>query len=501
MRIEINAGGLDGAIAISEYQSNISSFVASTESMISSFKAVTSATYNLSGGVGNLQEALDNINTRIQNEEDKKSDAIAIRQKSNDFLNLAVRVDKQVSTLVNKNKDEFYRTNPWLKPDINDDEKSWIEKGWNWLCETGEAISEGVNQAWNGFKDTVSKAWAGLVDFYEKHKKAIATVLLVVAAIAVLVLVPAGGLLATMAIGAAWGTLAGAAIGGVSGGLQSKANGGSFWDGFENGAFSGALGGAVAGAAFAGLGFAGQAIGHGIGALSTLGRAINVTSTVTRVLSFGMSAFDTMALADLVIDPSSNPLYNLNAQAHSSSLYNGAQVGIGALAALTGGISSTMNTGVQNTVPQSTSGTEGYGDNINFAQDSMSDKRYFSQGNNYNDFKDYWESGGQDYEYVSTNSNNVQMINARDIEGVSIYESDLNNPSQFWSGPGRYGETAYRDFILDGKIQNTPVKVSKIVSGNKTFYLFGSDGRHRILTAQELGIDIPAIIEGVYTHK
>ncbi len=502
MRIEINAGGLGGVAAINGFQSDMSAFISNADNMIASFKMIKSDTYNLSGGIRDLQDALDNIQTRITNEEAKKTEAESIQKKSNDFLNLASRVDGQVSSLVDKNKDEFYRVNPWLKPVTSTDEKAWYEKAWDWICGAGEAIATGLGKAWDWIKDTASKAWEGLVEFYEKHKKAIATALLVIAAIAVLILVPGGGLLATIAIGAAWGTIAGAAIGGISGGLQSKANGGSFWEGFENGAFSGAISGAVAGAAFAGLGFAGQAIGKGISALSTIGKTIRVVSTVSKAMSMGMMAFDTLALADLVIDPANNPLYDLNSQAHSSSVYNTAQIGISAIATFTGGISSTMNTtSVPPTSSQVQSGTEGYGDNINFSQDSMSDGRFFSEGNNYSDFKDYWESGGKDYEYVRTNDNSVKMINARDIEGVDVYKNDLNNPSQFWNGPGRYGKESYREFIMDGKIQNTPVSVDKIVTNNKTFYLFGSDGRHRVLTAQELGTDIPAIIKGIYIHK
>lgn len=54
MHIEINAGGLCG-IAIAEYQSNMSNLISDAEKVTSSFKAVSNSTYELSGGVGNLQ--------------------------------------------------------------------------------------------------------------------------------------------------------------------------------------------------------------------------------------------------------------------------------------------------------------------------------------------------------------------------------------------------------------------------------------------------------------
>ena len=185
MHIEINAGGLGGGVAIAEYQSNMSSFISDAESMISSFKAVSSSTYALNGGVGTLQSAVNDISSRVQVEVQKKNDAVAIQKKSNDFLDLAIRVDNQVSTIVNKNKEEFYRVNPWLRPATSvDDEVPWYEQAWNWLCGAGEAITDGAKQVWNWVSDTAVKAWNGIVEFYQEHKKIIDTILIVVGAVA-----------------------------------------------------------------------------------------------------------------------------------------------------------------------------------------------------------------------------------------------------------------------------------------------------------------------------
>ena len=116
-------------IAIAEYQSNMAGFISNTESVIESFKAVRSETYSLSGGVGNLQGALDNIDARISQEETKKNAAVQVHKKSNDFLDLAIRVDKDVAKLVDKNRDQFYRVHPWLKPaSISEEEKPWYKK-------------------------------------------------------------------------------------------------------------------------------------------------------------------------------------------------------------------------------------------------------------------------------------------------------------------------------------------------------------------------------------
>ena len=204
MRLEINAGGLSGMIAIAEYQYNMSGFISSTESVIDSFKAVRSETYSLSGGVGDLQGALDNINARITQEETKKNAAVQVRQKSNDFLDLAIRVDQDVARLVDKNRDQFYRVHPWLKPaSITEEEKPWYQKAWDWLCGAGETIAEGAKQAWTWIKDTAKKAWDGLVEFYNEHKKIIDTILIVVGAVlAIAAVIATGGVALVPLLGA-----------------------------------------------------------------------------------------------------------------------------------------------------------------------------------------------------------------------------------------------------------------------------------------------------------
>ena len=212
MRLEISAGGLTGSIAIAEYQSNFSNFVTSVESMISSFKAVKSETHNLSGGVGNLQDALENIDARIRKEEEKKADAVTVQKKSNDFLELAVRVDRQVATLVNQNKEEFYRVNPWLRPAPPEREKAWYEKAWDTICDVGKAIGDGIGQAWNWVKDTAGKIWDGLVEFYKEYKQIIDTILVAVGAVVAVVAVIATGGVALVPLLGALGVSTTAAI-------------------------------------------------------------------------------------------------------------------------------------------------------------------------------------------------------------------------------------------------------------------------------------------------
>jgi hypothetical protein len=198
-------------MAVAEYQLNMSSFISDVESVISSFKTVSSKVYDLDGGVGSLEGALGGLSARIQLEEEKLEAAVAVQEQSADFLDLAIQVDKQVASLVDRNKDEFYETNPWLKPAAGADETAWYEDCWNWLCGAGEAIAEGAEQVWDWTKDTAKKAWDGLVDFYQENKKVIDTVLVVVGAIAAIAAVVASGGGALIPLLTALGCSAGAA--------------------------------------------------------------------------------------------------------------------------------------------------------------------------------------------------------------------------------------------------------------------------------------------------
>lgn len=194
MHIELNAGGLSGGLAILELQHNLNSFVSDTEKIISSFQAVTKATASLSGGVGDLGDAFDYISDRIATETARKEAAQQVAQKTNDFLDLAIRVDQQVATQVRQNKESFYQMHPWLRPTPPPtDDRSHLEKAWDWLCDRGEDFAEGLEAAWNWTKDTLKKGWDGLVKFYEEHKQIIDTILVVAGAVLAIAAVVASG--------------------------------------------------------------------------------------------------------------------------------------------------------------------------------------------------------------------------------------------------------------------------------------------------------------------
>ena len=123
----------------------------------------------------------------------------------------------------------------------------------------------------------------------------------------------------------------------VQGGmLESIANGGSFLEGFEDGALSGAISGAIGGAAFAGLGQLGAVAGKGIKCMSGFGEFIKGTASVTKVMSTAMGGFDTIALVDKAFG--NGDIATLNAKLHESKAYNIFQTGVTATAVFTGGM-------------------------------------------------------------------------------------------------------------------------------------------------------------------
>lgn len=171
MHLEINAGGLGAAMTVSEYQSNMKKFISDSGDVVDSFKAVKTAVRNLNGGVGNLTGAMNSLSRRVTKEEGRARDAKAIQAKTNSFFELAIRVDKQVSKVVNKNKDEFYRIHPWLKPphEVPSD-APWYEKAWSWLCKAGDKIGTELKKGWDWLSDTARKATKAIVDFWKKNK-------------------------------------------------------------------------------------------------------------------------------------------------------------------------------------------------------------------------------------------------------------------------------------------------------------------------------------------
>lgn len=446
MHIEINAGSLGGGIVIAEYQSNMSSFISDAESVISSFKAVSNSTYALNGGVGILESAVRDISSGVQKEIQKKNDAIAIQKKSNDFLDLAVRIDNKVSMIVNKNKDEFYRVNPWLKPVAAVyEEIPWYEQAWSWLCGTCETIVDEAKQAWNWVSDTAKKAWNGIVEFYQEHKKVIDSILIVVGAV--------GAIAAVV----------------VTGGVALAP-------------LLGALGVSTATAVAISTAVAVTAVISTIGAsvLNLVDIWCEIDSPIFNFFQKALNIVSTVTNLVYSIGNSYNSLKSINPQEYVANHSATSNV-------------TTSELTFDSSKSYVKTSESSFDENITLGQDKFSSERFYSQGNHYDEFSEFWESGMKEYSYVKADNSPIEYVNSKDIEGVFLNKNEVKNSNVFWNK--RYSKSEYLDYVASGKMINNPIEVTKV---NDSFYYFHEEGRHRILAAQILNIKIPVIIKGLY---
>ena len=246
---------------------------------------------------------VSSISSSSQTQEQQIAGLEATQKEVNAFIDLTINRDNSAADAVSKAKDEFYKEYSYLKPE----------------CEKSD---------WEKFCDGLKKVG----DWCKEHWKLIVTVVICIAAIA-LICTGVGGILGAAAIGA----LIGAGSGGLIGGITSVLSGGSFLDGFEEGAFSGAISGAIMG----GIGGAGALFGKTLTCGTKVANFINTTAKVSGGISTVMGGFDTLAMGMGMID-SDNPLTALNDKLHQSKLYNGFQEATGIVATFTGGASSTM---------------------------------------------------------------------------------------------------------------------------------------------------------------
>jgi len=269
MRIELNAGGLGGAFAISGFKSDFSSMIKKSKSVKDSFVSARNSIYNMNGGVGRLQPAVESIGRRISNEEDKITNLEDTQRQINEFIKNTEATDKRVSEIVDKNKDEFYKVNPWAKPSIQDTVKKWLEKAKKWLVSTVKAAIDFRKKMLQKLKDfgqavvdTIKKGFESTIAWIKEHKQQLIEIAIGIAVI-VLAAVTGGTALAVI-------TAISACSGSVISGIFAALTGGDVFDamatGFMSGAISGFIGGHIG--AFAGA--------HNFGKAATI--AIDVIS-------------------------------------------------------------------------------------------------------------------------------------------------------------------------------------------------------------------------------
>ncbi|WP_369011736.1 HINT domain-containing protein [Acetivibrio thermocellus] len=288
----------------------------------SELSALRKKTLNINRSVCNLDDVISSIQASSQTQERKIDSLEKFYSESEEFISEVVRIDGEVAAVINKRKEDFYKEYYYLKPECE-------KNGWEKIKDGLKSVAEWCKENWKSIAKIVAAA-------------VVITGLGIAAALT-------GGVLGVILAGAFWGALAGGLIGGAVGGIAAAINGGSFLEGFADGTLSGAVSGAVTGAACAGLGALGAAAGKGIQCMSTVGKAINVTSKVTAALSFGMDGFDMLAMGVSLFDPS-NALVEFNRKLHSNALYNGFQIAVNALAVFSAGAASTMKCFVAGTL-------------------------------------------------------------------------------------------------------------------------------------------------------
>lgn len=175
------------ASEIRNMQSSFSTHVNKRQSMMDSFAKVESKTRSASGGVGNMQSPLSSLENRIRKERAKIEQAKEVKSKVSEFAELARRVDSDVASRLDQNKNEFYKKYPHLKPPKSKDEKNALERVWDWICggvekliDLGCAIQEKL-KTWA--KDLIQ----GIKNFYLEHKELIDTIVKIVLTVVIVV--------------------------------------------------------------------------------------------------------------------------------------------------------------------------------------------------------------------------------------------------------------------------------------------------------------------------
>ncbi len=189
MRIEIKAYG-SGAGTTNEMLEKIDGFIGKQRRVVDTFAAVKQSVHNMNGGVGILQGAVSELDSRIAVEEQKLDNAVKVQTKANDFVALAKRIDTEVAVKVTINKAIFYKKNPWAKPPVPPREKKWYEKAIEAVCEFGDCVA-----------DTIHKAGEWIKGHWKSIVKVVVSAVVVVALAAVVVFAsPAAAFVAACAL-------------------------------------------------------------------------------------------------------------------------------------------------------------------------------------------------------------------------------------------------------------------------------------------------------------
>ena len=251
----------------------------STQQQIAdAFKAVRSDISNMTGGAGNLEPALEQLEQRDAKVEAVKAEKIDLAVTSlGAFLHTVKTADQRASQTVGELNEKFYEANPWAVPPKPPRKKKWWEKLRDFFKKVGKAIAGAFKKAVDWVVGVAKKIWTTVKNFVVKHWKAIVKIVIGVVVIAGLVALSvftggaAAPLFAVAAKGAAIAAGVGVATSVVSGVAQGKSFG-EIFDSCGDAVLVGAVTGAVGGFAGAAAGSVASATGSQIlGELTKIG--------------------------------------------------------------------------------------------------------------------------------------------------------------------------------------------------------------------------------------
>ena len=251
---------------------------ADTEKVIDSFKAVKSKIYNMDGGAGNLQTAVEQLDERINKVDSQRVEKVDLAmQNLGAFLHTVRMADQRAAQTISASNALFYEANPWAIPPPPPKKKSVWQRIKDAFKKAGKAIAGAFKKAVDWVVDCAKKAWTATKNFIVKHWKTILKIvvgIVVIAGLAALSVFTGGAaapLFLVAAKGAAIAAATGAAVTVVSGVVQGK-SAGEIFDSCGDSILMGAVTGAVGGFAGAAAGAVTSATGSQLlGELTKIG--------------------------------------------------------------------------------------------------------------------------------------------------------------------------------------------------------------------------------------
>ena len=104
--------------------------------------SLKSKALNIRKSVCDLDDVIGMVQTSTQIQEQKMESLETIRQKTEEFVEEAVRIDEDAADAINQNKEDFYNKYNYLKPDAEksdweefwDDAAEWCKEHWESIC-------------------------------------------------------------------------------------------------------------------------------------------------------------------------------------------------------------------------------------------------------------------------------------------------------------------------------------------------------------------------------